>query len=132
MTGPPDHLYGVNFAPGTITPGFSVEVRDVTGGHEVHLHYNAARHPGDANNDGGVNVGDLGILAANWQQVTVLGKAWNEGDFTGDDIVNVGDLGVLAANWGWTGTPASSGPAPEPASLVLLGLGSLAMLRRRR
>jgi hypothetical protein len=133
MTGPVGDLSGTTiFAPGAITPGFSVELRHVNEAqlHEVHLIYNAARHPGDANNDGGVNVGDLGILAANWQQATVLGKAWNEGDFTGDDIVNVGDLGVLAANWGWAGSPA--GPVPEPASLAMLVLGGVAMLRRNR
>ena len=118
-------IWALNVAK--ITPGFRVEARTL----DVYLVCDALVHQGDANNDGAVNVGDLGILAANWQQATVLGKAWNEGDFTGDDIVNVGDLGVLAANWGWTGAPA--GPnAPEPASLVLLALGGLAMLRRRR
>jgi hypothetical protein len=86
-------------------------------------------HAGDANNDGAVNVGDLGILAANWNGT---GKVWATGDFTGEGSVNVGDLGVLAANWGWTGAPADPGSIPEPASLILLGLGALAMLRRRR
>jgi hypothetical protein len=94
-----------------------------------------AAHPGDANINGSVNVGDLGILALNWNDT---GKTWATGDFTGDGIVNVGDLGVLAANWGWE-RPTSPGAMgegstaiPEPATLSLLALGGLAMLRRRR
>ena len=52
---------------------------------------------GDANGDGAVDVGDLGILAANYGQ---SGKSWNQGDFNGDKKVDVGDLGILAANYG--------------------------------
>jgi hypothetical protein len=55
------------------------------------------RIPGDANEDGVVDVGDLGILAANYGQ---SGKTWTQGDFNGDDKVDVGDLGILAANYG--------------------------------
>jgi parallel beta-helix repeat protein len=57
--------------------------------------------PGDANGDGVVDVGDLGILAANYG--TASGATWSQGDFNGDGAVDVGDLGILAANYG-TGT----------------------------
>jgi hypothetical protein len=53
--------------------------------------------PGDANGDGAVDVGDLGILAANYGG---SGKSWAQGDFNGDGSVDVGDLGILAANYG--------------------------------
>jgi hypothetical protein len=53
--------------------------------------------PGDANGDGKVDVGDLGILAANYGGTD---KRWSQGDFNGDDKVDVGDLGILAANYG--------------------------------
>jgi hypothetical protein len=53
--------------------------------------------PGDANGDGMVDVGDLGILAANYGG---SGKKWEQGDFNGDGLVDVGDLGILAANYG--------------------------------
>jgi xylan 1,4-beta-xylosidase len=53
--------------------------------------------PGDANSDGVVDVGDLGILAANYGG---SGKTWAQGDFNGDGLVDVGDLGILAANYG--------------------------------
>ncbi len=59
--------------------------------------------PGDANGDGMVDVGDLGILAANYGGTD---KTWAEGDFNGDGLVDVGDLGILAANYG-TGSGAS-------------------------
>jgi hypothetical protein len=53
--------------------------------------------PGDANGDTLVDVGDLGILAANYGG---SGKSWAQGDFNGDRIVDVGDLGILAAHYG--------------------------------
>jgi hypothetical protein len=56
-----------------------------------------ALHPGDANGDGMVDVGDLGILAANYGGTS---KTWAQGDFNGDGAVDVGDLGILAANYG--------------------------------
>jgi hypothetical protein len=53
--------------------------------------------PGDANGDKKVDVGDLGILAANYGG---MDKSWAEGDFNNDGKVDVGDLGILAANYG--------------------------------
>jgi hypothetical protein len=54
-------------------------------------------YPGDANCDSLVDVGDLGILAANYGQSN---KTWAQGDFNGDGLVDVGDLGILAAHYG--------------------------------
>jgi hypothetical protein len=53
---------------------------------------------GDANFDNSVDVGDLGILAANYGKTS--GATWDLGDFNGDGAVDVGDLGILAANYG--------------------------------
>jgi hypothetical protein len=53
---------------------------------------------GDANGDGAVDVGDLGILAANYGATS--GASWGQGDFNGDGAVDVGDLGILAAHYG--------------------------------
>ncbi|NLE29641.1 MAG: hypothetical protein GX629_08240 [Phycisphaerae bacterium] len=54
--------------------------------------------PGDANGDGSVDVGDLGILAANYGMSE--GATLNHGDFNADEKVDVGDLGILAAAYG--------------------------------
>ena len=48
--------------------------------------------PGDANGDGLVDVGDLGILGTNYGKVS--GATWATADFTGDGAVDVGDLAV--------------------------------------
>jgi hypothetical protein len=84
--------------------------------------------PGDANLDGWVNVGDLGILGANYN---TPGAGWLTADFNGNGIVNVGDLGILGANYGG-GTGGLPTSTPEPATMGLLVLGGLAVLRRRR
>lgn len=52
--------------------------------------------PGDANLDGVVDVSDLALLSANWEET---GKYWNEADFTGDACADVSDLGVLTTYW---------------------------------
>jgi uncharacterized protein (DUF2141 family) len=66
----------------------------------------AVTAPGDANADSKVDVGDLGILAANYGMTE--GATWDLGDFNGDGKVDVGDLGILAANYGRGSSSASN------------------------
>jgi hypothetical protein len=97
---------------------------------------------GDANDDGHVNIADLGILASHWQQE---GVRWAQGDFNGDGVVNIADLGILAAHWQATANGGMSFAdavvmfdaiagvvIPESASAGLLGVAGLLQLRRRQ
>jgi hypothetical protein len=102
--------------------GFLNLIDDVT----VEFSMPVTQLPGDANGDGAVNVGDLGILAGNYG--TTSGATWEMGDFNGDGAVNVGDLGILAGNYG----SSAAASVPEPLSLSLLTVGGLALLRRKR
>ncbi len=82
--------------------------------------------PGDANNDGQVDVSDLGILATNYGAGS--GMDWEEGDFTGDGAVDVSDLGILATNYG---TSADTLSVPEPSMIILMVLCVLWLAGRR-
>jgi PEP-CTERM motif len=86
---------------------------------------------GDYNGDGFVGVDDLNLVLVNWNTSPAPGDLLS-GEGTGDGFVGVDDLNIVLVNWN-NGTPPAAGAAiPEPASLALLGMGGMAMLRRRR
>jgi MYXO-CTERM domain-containing protein len=82
---------------------------------------------GDANLDARVDVFDLAILANHYGGSD---KSWLEADFTGDGHANVFDLAMLANNYGRTSSRGE--PIPGPATLALLALGGLPLIRRKR
>jgi hypothetical protein len=142
----PNHATSVGFADNTVLhqtsfKGLTLDAAGVNA-NDILVKYTYA---GDANLDGKVDIGDLGLLAGAWQQ---SGKVWFDGDFTYDGNVDIGDLGLLAGNWqkgvgsgqllvsfdqAMAQFAAFDGVVvPEPASLsILAALGGLALGRRR-
>jgi len=87
-----------------------------------------AYYSGDANQDGVVDIADLGTLGANFNKTNAQ---WTQGDFNGDGVVDVADLGIIGANWG-TGN-AVSALANHIASnnkISSLGSGRNSLLQR--
>ena len=63
--------------------------------------------PGDANEDGRVDVNDLTIVLSHFGQT---GASWTTGDFVGDGTVDVNDLTTVLSHFG-----QSAGVRPPPA-----------------
>ncbi|GAB4191701.1 MAG: hypothetical protein Kow00105_05750 [Phycisphaeraceae bacterium] len=87
--------------------------------------------PGDVNHDGLVNLVDLNILLACWEEV--VGEDdydHNDADLNGDGWIGFQDLNIVLTNWSKTG-PASATIIPAPGSAWLILLLTLLMLFSR-
>jgi hypothetical protein len=87
---------------------------------------------GDANFDNEFNSGDLVVVFAAGKYETGDMAGWAEGDWSGDMVFDSSDLVVAFADGGYEQGPAAVAAVPEPSSIVLLFLGTLMMVRRRR
>jgi len=84
---------------------------------------------GDANLDGCTDGLDYVIWSNNYEPF-VGGKTWGQGDLNCDEFTDGLDY-VVWSNSYLQGCPSLPGPVPEPTGLLLVALGSLALLRRR-
>ena len=83
---------------------------------------------GDANGDGIVSADDFASIQANFGATDDTGIL---GDADGDGVISANDYASVQSNFGATAGMGGM-PVPEPATLSLLVIGGLAMLRRRR
>lgn len=88
---------------------------------------------GDLNNDGFVGIDDLNIILSHWNEEAGVGN-FQIGDVTGDGLVGIQDLNTVLGNWhAGTLPPAETNSVvPEPASIAMLLLGGMSLLRRRQ
>ena len=80
---------------------------------------------GDFDLNGVTNLTDLQIMRGTFGQV---GITWPDGNANWDTVVDLTDLQILRNHFGLMATST----VPEPATLGLLALGGLALLKRRR
>lgn len=113
-----------------VAPNLATSIGSYVAGTGVTINFGSGpiQNPGDVNGDGVVNTLDLNIIVGNWQKT---GETFSQGDLNDDGVVNTLDLNQVIGNWQKTYS-ASVIAVPEPTSLCLLGLGGLAVLRRRR
>ena len=84
--------------------------------------------PGDINNDNVVDAADYIILKEHFGMTSGTTHDMGDIDGSGDGMVNLLDLQALVTAMSSSGDTA----VPEPATLGLLAMGAIAVLRRRR
>lgn len=124
-------------AEGAVLDRFGIfNMQDNNGKHSVvyfddltYTSANAALLPGDVTGDGWIGGADLTAVITNWGRT---GATHADGDLSGDGTVSGPDYTEVITYWG-TGTPPPPEPGtiPEPATLGLLLIGGLALLRKR-
>ena len=83
---------------------------------------------GDATLNQNIDAEDLAIVRTKFGAEPA---GWADGNVTlPDDVVDAADLASIRSNFGFAASPAA--PAPEPAALVWISLGGLALAAAAR
>ena len=85
---------------------------------------------GDLDGDGFVGINDLNLVLSNWNQSVPPGDPL--ADPSGDGFVGIDDLNAVLGNWNAGTPPVADSNIPEPATLSLTLLGTVALLRTNR
>ncbi|MHC4995958.1 MAG: PEP-CTERM sorting domain-containing protein [Planctomycetota bacterium] len=85
---------------------------------------------GDLDGDGFVGIGDLNLVLALWNE-QVGNDIDSRADPSGDGFVGIQDLNIVLGNWNAGIPPTEAAAAPEPGTLVLLGLLGSSLITRR-
>ena len=126
----PDEQVAIVFEVNTPYTAFAPRV--VVDTIEVEAAPAATDVPGDVDGDGDVNLADMGLFETQFGASALpLPPGENSADLDEDGDVDLDDLVFIRDNFGYV-TPVAPAPTPEPATMSLLALGGLTVLRKRR
>ena len=109
-------------------PIIAAQFSEVFSQFEVHVYELTTMLLGDANGDGVVSADDYSSVQSNFGNTGVPGSP---GDANGTATVSADDYASVQSHFGAT-TGMGSVPVPEPTTFGLLGMGLIAILRKRK
>jgi hypothetical protein len=108
-------------------PIISDQFSDAFSDYEVHVYELVTMLLGDANGSDTVSADDYASAQSHFGDT---GNPGLPGDANGDGVVSADDFAAVQGNFG--AARGMGGTVPEPATMLLLGAGSLLLLNRKR